>query len=37
VIVVDDEVDTGSSLSQAVSMVRRKAREVIAVFVHPVF
>jgi ribose-phosphate pyrophosphokinase len=38
VIVVDDEVDTGGSLSQAVLLVKEKgAREVIAVFVHPVF
>jgi ribose-phosphate pyrophosphokinase len=38
VIVVDDEVDTGGSLSQAVQLVKEKgARDVIAVFVHPVF
>jgi ribose-phosphate pyrophosphokinase len=38
VIVVDDEVDTGGSLAQAVELVKaRGARAVYAVFVHPVF
>lgn len=38
VIVVDDEVDTAGSLSQAVQLVKEKgARDVYAVFVHPVF
>lgn len=38
VIVVDDEVDTGDSLSQAVELVRdHGARQIYAVFVHPVF
>ena len=38
VIVVDDEVDTGGSLSQAVTLVKeRGARNIYAVFVHPIF
>jgi ribose-phosphate pyrophosphokinase len=38
VIVVDDEVDTAGSLSQAVQLVKENgARDVYAVFVHPVF
>jgi ribose-phosphate pyrophosphokinase len=38
VIVVDDEVDTAGSLSQAVKLVKEKgARDVYAAFVHPVF
>jgi ribose-phosphate pyrophosphokinase len=38
VIVVDDEVDTGGSLNEAVELVlARGARQVYAVFVHPVF
>ncbi len=38
VIVVDDEVDTGGSISQAVRLVKEKgARDVYVVFVHPVF
>ncbi len=38
VIVVDDEVDTGGSVAQAVNIVKANgAREVILVCVHPVF
>jgi ribose-phosphate pyrophosphokinase len=38
VIVVDDEVDTAGSLSQAVNLVKESgARNIYAVFVHPVF
>jgi ribose-phosphate pyrophosphokinase len=38
VIVVDDEVDTGGSMQEAVELVlARGARQVYAVFVHPVF
>lgn len=38
VIVVDDEVDTAGSLSQAVTLVKDQgARNIYAVFVHPVF
>ncbi len=37
VIIVDDEVDTGGSMAQAVQIVRRHgARQVYLVFVHPV-
>ncbi len=38
VIVVDDEVDTGGSISQAVNLVKENgALDVYTVFVHPVF
>jgi ribose-phosphate pyrophosphokinase len=38
VIVVDDEIDTGGSIEQAVKLVKEKgARDVYAVCVHPVF
>lgn len=38
VIIVDDEVDTGGSMAQAVNLVRQNgARNVFVVFVHPVF
>ena len=38
VIIVDDEVDTGGSMVQAVNLVKAHgAREVYLVFVHPVF
>ncbi|MDP1714797.1 MAG: ribose-phosphate pyrophosphokinase [Anaerolineales bacterium] len=38
VIIVDDEVDTGNSIAQAVNLVKQKgAREVYLVFVHAVF
>lgn len=38
VIVVDDEVDTAGSLSQAVNLVKESgARKIYSVFVHPVF
>lgn len=38
VVVVDDEVDTGGSISHAVTMVKENgARNVYVVFVHPVF
>jgi ribose-phosphate pyrophosphokinase len=38
VIVVDDEIDTAGSLSQAVKLVKEKgARDVFAVCVHPIF
>jgi ribose-phosphate pyrophosphokinase len=38
VIIVDDEVDTAGSVSQAVTLVKKQgARDVYMVFVHPVF
>ena len=38
VIIVDDEVDTAGSVSQAVTLVKKEgARNVYMVFVHPVF
>jgi ribose-phosphate pyrophosphokinase len=38
VVIVDDEVDTGGSISHAVRMVKEHgARDVYVVFVHPVF
>jgi len=38
VIIVDDEVDTGGSISQAIQLARQKgARDVYLAFVHPVF
>ena len=38
VIIVDDEVDTGRSIGQAVELVKRKgAGKVYVVFIHPVF
>jgi ribose-phosphate pyrophosphokinase len=38
VIIVDDEVDTGGSMAQAVKLVKENnARNVYLVFVHPVF
>ena len=38
VIVVDDEIDTAGSISQAVKLVKEKgARDVYAVCVHPIF
>jgi ribose-phosphate pyrophosphokinase len=38
VIIVDDEVDTGGSIVQAVNLVRQNgARNIYVVFVHPVF
>ena len=38
VIIVDDEVDTGGSMVQAVDLVKKNgARDVYMVFVHPVF
>ena len=38
VIIVDDEVDTGGSMEQAVKLVKEKgARNIYIVFVHPVF
>lgn len=38
VIIVDDEVDTGGSMVQAVKLVKREgARRVYMVFVHPIF
>ena len=37
VIIVDDEVDTGGSISQAVHLVKREgARDVYLIFVHPI-
>jgi ribose-phosphate pyrophosphokinase len=37
VIIVDDEVDTGGSISQAVNLVKREgARDVYVAFVHPI-
>ncbi len=38
VIIVDDEVDTGGSISQAINLARRKgARDIYLAFIHPVF
>ena len=38
VIVIDDEIDTGRSISQAVKLVKEKgARDVYAICVHPIF
>jgi len=38
VILVDDEIDTGGSISQAVNLVKEKgARDVYVVCVHPIF
>jgi ribose-phosphate pyrophosphokinase len=38
VIVVDDEVDTGSSTAQAVDVVQKMgAREIYLAFIHPIF
>jgi ribose-phosphate pyrophosphokinase len=38
VIVVDDEVDTGSSTSQAVDVVKKMgARDIYLAFIHPIF
>ena len=38
VIIVDDEVDTGGSISQAVNLTRDNgAKNIYVVFVHPVF
>lgn len=38
VIIVDDEVDTGGSISQAVNLVKEHgARDVFVSFIHPVF
>ena len=38
VIIVDDEVDTGGSIAQAVGLVKREgARDVYLAFVHPIF
>ena len=38
VIVVDDEVDTGGSIAQAISVVKNKgARDVYMAFIHPIF
>ncbi len=38
VIIVDDEVDTGGSISEAVHLVKEQgARNIYVVFVHPVF
>ncbi len=38
VVLVDDEVDTGRSLAQAINLVKEKgARRIFVVFVHPVF
>jgi len=38
VIIVDDEVDTGGSIAQAVSVVREKgARNIYLAFIHPIF
>jgi ribose-phosphate pyrophosphokinase len=37
VIIVDDEVDTGGSISQAVETVKKNgARDVYLVFIHPI-
>ena len=36
-IIVDDEVDTGGSIAQAVKLVKREgARDVYVAFVHPI-
>jgi ribose-phosphate pyrophosphokinase len=38
VLIVDDEVDTGSSISEAVNVVKKyKARDIYLAFVHPIF
>jgi ribose-phosphate pyrophosphokinase len=38
VIIVDDEVDTGGSIAQAIKLVKEyQARNVYVVFVHPIF
>ena len=38
VIIVDDEVDTGGSIAEAVSVVKSKgARDVFLAFIHPIF
>ncbi len=38
VIIIDDEVDTGGSIAQAVNLVKREgARDVYLIFVHPLF
>ena len=38
VIIVDDEVDTGGSIAQAVNLVKREgARNIYLAFVHPIF
>ena len=38
VVIVDDEVDTGGSVAQAVNFVKREgARDVYLAFVHPIF
>jgi len=38
VIIVDDEVDTGGSIAQAVDVVRKNgARDIYLVFIHPIF
>ncbi len=38
VIIVDDEVDTGGSIAQAISLAREKgARDIYLAFIHPVF
>jgi len=38
VIIVDDEVDTGGSIAQAVSVVRENgARNIYLAFIHPIF
>jgi ribose-phosphate pyrophosphokinase len=38
VIIVDDEVDTGGSIAQAVNVVRKHgARDVYLAFIHPIF
>jgi ribose-phosphate pyrophosphokinase len=38
VIVIDDEIDTGGSISEAVKLVKKKgARDVYAICVHPIF
>jgi ribose-phosphate pyrophosphokinase len=38
VIIVDDEVDTGGSIAQAVKVVRENgARDIYLAFIHPIF
>jgi len=38
VIIVDDEVDTGGSIAQAVNVVRENgARDIYLAFIHPIF
>ncbi len=38
VIIVDDEVDTGGSIAQAINLAREKgARDIYLAFIHPVF